>query len=241
MWSPQATKAFEAIKNEIARATLLAHPCNGAKPRVVTDASDFAMGAVLEQFNDGSWKPLSFFSRKFTPAQLRYSAYDRELTAIFEAIKYLKYFLEAREFVIATDHRPLVYAFMQRADKASPRQARQLSFIAQFSTRIEYIPGVENMVADPLSRVGAIRLPVEIELNELADLQNGDAELKSLRESSEFSKSWKQIQWEPTHTTLVCNIGDEVIRPYIPLALRKRVFQLFHDTAHPSAGVTDRL
>lgn len=136
----------EAIKEEIARATLLAHPCNGAKARVVTDASDFAMGAVLEQFINGSWKPLSFSSRKFTPAQLKYSAYDRELTAIFETIKYFKYFLEAREFVTATDHKPLMYAFMQRADKASPRQARQLSFIEQFTTRIDYIPGVGNQI-----------------------------------------------------------------------------------------------
>lgn len=75
----------------------------------------------------------------------------------------------------------------------------------------------------------------------LAESQSSDAELKQLRKSPEFSTSWKKIQWGPTHTTLVCHISDEVIRPYIPLALRRRVFDLFHNTAHPGSKVTDRL
>lgn len=240
-WSPEAVRAFEGIRTEIARAALLAHPCNGAETRVVTDASDFAMGAVLEQRIEGSWRPLSFFSRRFSPPQLKYSAYDRELTAIFEAIKYFKYFLDGRDFVVVTDHKPLIYAFMQRADKASPRQVRQLSFIAQYTTRIEYLPGAENVVADPLSRIEAIRLPCDIELNELAAAQDCDDELKKIRASKEVPCSMKQIQWGPSHTTLACEISGEAIRPYIPLALRRRVFDLFHSSAHPGAKTTDRL
>jgi hypothetical protein len=85
------------------------------------------MGAVLEQYLDNAWKPLLFFTRKFTPAQCKYSAYDRELTAIHEAMKYFRYLLEGRDFKIVTDHKPLIYAFLQRSEKASPRQQRQLS------------------------------------------------------------------------------------------------------------------
>lgn len=74
--------------------TTLAHPCSGAEIRLITDASDTGMGAAIEQKVENHWKPLGFFSKKFILAQQRYSTYDRELTAIFEAIKYFKYALE---------------------------------------------------------------------------------------------------------------------------------------------------
>jgi len=69
---------------------MLSHPSAEAETRLISNASDFAKGAVLEQRLDNSWKPLAFFSRKFNPLQLKYSAYDRELTAVFEAIKYFQ-------------------------------------------------------------------------------------------------------------------------------------------------------
>ena len=50
-------------------------------------------------------------------AQQKYSAYNRELLAIYEAVKHFRHMLEARHFVIFTDHKPLTYAFSQRRDK----------------------------------------------------------------------------------------------------------------------------
>lgn len=148
-WTPIAEEAFIKCKENLAEVAMLSHPSDAAETRLVSDASDFAMGAVLEQRLDNSWKPLAFFSRKFSPAQLNYSAYDRELTAIFEAVKYFRYFLEGRDCKIVTDHKPLIYAFMQRSEKASPRQQRQLSFISQFTTRIEYLSGTTMLSLTP--------------------------------------------------------------------------------------------
>lgn len=79
-WTTDTGDAFEKSKANLVNATLLAHPSSDASTRVVTDASDFAFGAVLEQHFPNGWKPLAFFSRKFTPAQKNYSVYDRELT-----------------------------------------------------------------------------------------------------------------------------------------------------------------
>ena len=87
---------------------MLAHPSRQAETRLVTDASNHGMGASLEQKLDGTLKPLAFFSKKFNTAQRVYSAYDRELTAIYEAITHFKYFLEGQNFMIVTDHKPLV-------------------------------------------------------------------------------------------------------------------------------------
>lgn len=112
-WNSVSEKAFEDCRSNIANAALLVHPSAEAPTRVVTDASDTGMGASLEQFQDNIWKPLAFFSRNFSSTQRKYSTYDRELSAVFESIKYFRHFLEGREFSIVTDHKPLIYVFLR--------------------------------------------------------------------------------------------------------------------------------
>jgi hypothetical protein len=71
--------------------------------------------------------------------------------------------LEDRDFVIETDHKPLVYAFTQKLDKANPRRRRQLDFISQFSTQIIHLSGSNNSVADALSKHCQINMPATLE------------------------------------------------------------------------------
>jgi hypothetical protein len=49
--------------------------------------------------------------------QQKYSTYDRELLDVYEAVKHLRHMLEARQFIIFTDHKPITYAFQQKRDK----------------------------------------------------------------------------------------------------------------------------
>ena len=79
----------------------------------------------------------------------------RELLAVYLALKHFKHFIEGRTFHVSTDHKPLTYALSARADRHSPRQARQLDFIAQFTTDIRHVRGTDNAVADALSRIEA--------------------------------------------------------------------------------------
>jgi hypothetical protein len=58
----------------------------------------------MQQKTNSTWQPLAFFSKKLNPAQQKYSAYDRELLAIYEAVRHFRYMLEARQFTILTDH-----------------------------------------------------------------------------------------------------------------------------------------
>jgi len=83
-------------KESLASVTILFHPADAAELRLICDASNFAIGAVFEQRLNDSWKPLAFCSRKLSPAQQNYNAYDRE------AVKYFCYFLEGRIFKIIT-------------------------------------------------------------------------------------------------------------------------------------------
>jgi hypothetical protein len=105
------------------------------------DASTTAMGTTFQQRVQDVWQPLAFFSRKLSPAQQKYSAYDRELLVIYEAVRYFHHTLEARHFTILMDHKPLTFAFHQKRDKCSPRHFSHLDFMSQFTTDICHISG----------------------------------------------------------------------------------------------------
>lgn len=242
VWTTETEQAFERTKKDLASAALLVHPRGGAELRLLTDASDVAAGAVLEQRSEDNacWEPLAFFSQKFSPSQQKYSAYDRELTAMYLAVKHFSYLLEACDFTIFTDQKPLTFAFSQRPEKASPRQVRQLSFIAEFTTKIKHIAGEENVVADSLSRIGAVTLSSTIELENIEKLQTEDEQLQHLMQSNDSSLQLKRVPFN-TNTSIVCDISGNTIRPYIPPALRREIFNIFHLPAHPGGRATDRM
>ncbi|KAJ4440996.1 hypothetical protein ANN_10845 [Periplaneta americana] len=144
----EAEEAFELCKQQLAKATLLVHPWDNATLALRTDASDISSGAVLEQYNFGCSEPLGFFSKKHTNAEIKYRTYDRELLAICKSFKYFRCMVEGRRLIIVTDHKPLIHAFNQSADEASPRQLRHLDFISQFTTQIIHVKGADNIVAD---------------------------------------------------------------------------------------------
>lgn len=231
-------RAFEECKESLCKAALLAHPDSNAKLGLVTDASDLAIGGVLQQLKDGHWQPLAFFSRKLSPTQQKYSPYDRELLAIYESIKYFRHWLEATTFTIYTDHKPLCYAFHERKTKCSPRQYRHLDYISQFSTDIQYIAGDKNVVADTLSRIEELARPVDLEV--LAEAQNSDPELKHLL-AHETALRIKRLSIPGSRTQLYCDVSTPSARPFIPTPLRKQVFDGLHSLNHPGANASIKL
>ena len=103
-------------------------------------------------------------------------AFDHELLAIYLAIKHFRYFLEGRSFTVRTDHKPLVFALNSSVDR-TPRQSRHLSYIAEFTSDIQHISGVDNVVADTLSRppaaaISAAALPSGLDFAALAAAQS---------------------------------------------------------------------
>lgn len=160
-----------------------------------------------------------------------------KLLSIYLAIKHFKHFVEGRQLIIRTDHKPLIFAFRQKLDKASPRQMRQLDFIAQFSTNITYISGKLNSVADALSRIESISMPIIVSLEELANYQKEDEELQALL-SSNSSLLLKKFILSGSTIPIYCDCSSELIRPYVPKLLRKRIFDVVHGLAHPSGRST---
>ncbi len=109
----------------------------------MVDASADHVGAALQQWRSAApdWQPLAFFSKKLEPAQMRYSAFDRELFACVAGIRHFRYMLEGRPFTIYTNHKPLTFALGKVSELWMAMQSRRLSYVAEFSTDIRHIPG----------------------------------------------------------------------------------------------------
>jgi cleavage and polyadenylation specificity factor subunit 1 len=151
-WSAAAAAAFDLSKAALVKAVPLSHPAPKANISLVTDASDTHVGAVLQQLEAGSWRPLAFFSRKLTPPESKYSTFDRELLGLYAAVRHFRFLLEGRVFHILTDHKPLVAAMRRVSPPWSARVQRHLAYVSEFTTGIRHTPGKVNVVADALSR-----------------------------------------------------------------------------------------
>lgn len=243
VWDDETRSAFEKCKQSLADAALLAHPSKTAELSLYVDASDLAAGAVLHQVVDGQLQPLGYFSKKFDKTQLRYSTYDRELTAMFLAVKHFKFMLQGRKCHIYTDHKPLTYAFQQKPEKANDRQARQLDYVGQMTTDIRHVKGAENVTADLLSRIESLHTRTDINYDELAEDQRVDEELKAILEGSMENQSLKLKHFTVPGSTkqLLCDYSTSDIRPFITRKFRERFIKATHELSHPGKRATAKL
>ena len=238
-WSKETREAFLQCKQSLANAAELVYPAPDCEISLMVDASDNAIGAVIQQSSQNGWQPISFFSRKLNPAEKKYSAYDRELLSAYSAVKHFRHFVEGRNFIIFTDQKPLTFAFRQKPEKASPRQLRQLDFISQFTSDIRHIAGKDNVVADALSRVEEICLNVQTTLSDLAKAQLADTELQTI--CTNPKSNLKHTNIPNTSVTLYCDCSTRTILPYVTNNLRKILFEQLHSLSHPGIRASFKL
>lgn len=241
-WTQAATEAFNQCKDSLKNAIILSSPSTHTPISLMTDASQTCVGAVLQQYEDNTWKPLAFFSKSLSDAQQNYSTYDRELLAIYMAVTHFQPYVEGRELIIYTDHKPLCHAFKPRQngalEKTTPRRLRHLEYIAQFTTDIRHLAGSENPVADALSRIAQIDCPTPLDWNEIAQKQQDDQELQPLLEKENLR--WKIVSLG-TSSKLYCENSTHTARPYVPNQLRKQVFDTMHGVTHPGTRASRKL
>ncbi len=153
-WRDEHTEAFNAIKDVLSSDTVLAHP-NMDKPwHLQTDASLFGVGGILWQGEeDEDWEVVSYFSKCFTDTQTRWSTYDQELYGVLYCLTradMAAMFRAHPNVTVFTDHKNLV-ALATRANESRRHQHWQ-AILQEYDMRIIHIPGVDNGVADFLSR-----------------------------------------------------------------------------------------
>ena len=141
-WTDEHQKAFEAMKKNISKNTLLTYPDFNKQFVIHTDASHTQLGAVISQ--DG--KPLAFYSWKLNPAQCHYTTTERELLAIVETLKEFRNILLGQNIKIYTDHKNLTYKNFN-----TERVMWWHLIIEEYAPEFEYLQGPDNIVADALS------------------------------------------------------------------------------------------
>ena len=149
-WSPQCESSFVTLRDALTTRPVLKLPDVSLPFRLRTDASDRGLGAVLLQDGVDGEQPVSFASKKLTPAELNYATIEKECLAIVWGIRRFEPYLFGHHFVVQTDHQPLQY--LQQARPLSGRLARWALQLQQYSFRVESIPGSQNIDADFLSR-----------------------------------------------------------------------------------------
>ena len=243
-WTAAQSKAFEDLRVHLGTCGLLTFPRRGAPTRLCTDASDSAIGAVLEQWEAGSWRPLGFHSRALKPPQRSFSAFDRELLAIHQAVQRFRPFLEACDFHIVTDHKPLTgNAMNSLSNTLTAKQQRWWSFITEFSTDIRHISGSSNVVADTLSRVVYAMGTNDEFAQRLAAAQLQDEGLCSLLEQVPLPLDCPFATISHNGSVLLGfkpTPQHPLFRPLVPPAMQEEVIASFHQLAHAGVKATQR-
>uniref|UniRef100_H3H5J1 Reverse transcriptase domain-containing protein n=1 Tax=Phytophthora ramorum TaxID=164328 RepID=H3H5J1_PHYRM len=151
-WDTEHQVAFEAVKESLLHAPILALPDPDCPFSVVCDASDFAIGcALLQADTEGRERVIAFESRQLKAAEKNYPVHDKELLAMkYALVKFRVHLLGSKPFVNFTDHASLRTA--TQSPHLSQRMARWLSFFAEYNFEVKYKPGRQNGLADALSR-----------------------------------------------------------------------------------------
>ena len=153
-WDKAQENSFLALKIALATAPVLRLPDFDHQFVVTTDASDVAIGAILQQDVGMGLQPIAFASRKLQQAEVRYSAYERELLGIVWALGQWKhYFQRSHPIIIQTDHAPLRHLPNQAS--VNSRIWKWLSILQGYNVDIQHIAGKRNP-ADSLSRQSAV-------------------------------------------------------------------------------------
>ena len=156
-WEDSHKQAFAQLKVAFTSAPVLAFFDYNRKSVLETDASDWASGGVLSQYDDeGRLRPVAYFSAKHSAQECNYEIYDKELLAIIKALEEWRPELSGSQepFEIVTDHKNLEYFTTTKV--LNQRQVRWSEFLSQFNFRIVYRPGSKAARPDALSRKSEI-------------------------------------------------------------------------------------
>jgi len=148
-----ARAAFQLLKEAFCSAPVLTHWTPDRPIIVETDASDYALAAILSiELESGQIHPVAFHSRKFTTTELNYDVHDKELFAIFEAFRIWRHYLEgsATPIDVVTDHKNLEYFATTKL--LNHQQARWSEYLTHFNLIIRFRPGKLGTKPDALTR-----------------------------------------------------------------------------------------
>lgn len=167
LWGPAQEQAFNQIKEELIKPSILTLYDPTAKTKVSADASSFGLGAVLLQEQDGSWKPVAYVSRAMSKTEQRYAQIEKEALAVTWACeKFVDYVLGC-SITIETDHKPLVPLLNTKCLNMLPPCVLHFRLrLSRFEYTVFHVPGKLLYTADTLSRAPTVAKEVPTQLQE---------------------------------------------------------------------------
>ena len=150
-WNPLHQQAFEQLINALTSYPVLRQPDFTRPFFVFTDASGFALGAVLSQKDDDNHEyACAYASRILKGAELHYGITEKECLAVIYAIKQFRIYLYGTRFQVITDHSAL--SWLMNINDPTGRLARWAIYLQAYEFEIVHRKGIIHANADTLSR-----------------------------------------------------------------------------------------
>ena len=198
VWEKEFQESFEELKSHLTIAPIVRAPNWQLPFEVMCDASDLAIGAVLSQRENGKPHVVYYASKTLNEAQRNYTTTEKELLAVVYALDKFRAYLVGFDIVIFTDHSALKYLLTKKNAKA--RLIRWVLLLQEFNLQIKDKKGVENVVADHLSRLTIAHdthsLPINDEFpkESLMQLEKASwyAHIANFLATGEIPSDWKE-------------------------------------------------
>ncbi|CAM8972830.1 unnamed protein product [Rhodiola kirilowii] len=150
-FNKECKEAFDELKSALTSTPIIRAPDWSKGFEIMCDASDYAVGAVLGQRDEK--KPVVIYnaSRTLDSAQRNYSTTEKELLAVVFALEKFRSYLLGTKVIVYSDHAAIRYLMTKK--EAKPRLIRWILLLQEFDVEIKDKKGIENTVADHLSRI----------------------------------------------------------------------------------------
>lgn len=179
-----------------------------------------AVRAVLQQYIDDQWSPISYFSHK----QTWYSTFIRVSLAVYFASRHLHYFVDGRAFISS----PIT----SLSHMHSPSQVRQLDFISQFTSDICHSTTLQLMFSPGL--LPSKKTPHQPSIFAIPAAQTEDNEISLwISGKSKCNLTIKPVSLPTTDTTLIGDVSNGTPHPYLSSHFLHLVFDKLHSLSHP--------
>jgi hypothetical protein len=156
VWGPRESEGHRGLVQALLGDTVLTHPRVDEEGWFVdTDASGYALGAVLSQVQDGRERAIHYASKSLTPEQRKYCTTKGELLGAVWALRSFRYYLQGRHCVLRTDHASVRWWRTMKVGMPDV-VLRWLQYMSTFDVEVEYRPGQQHGNADGLSRPPAV-------------------------------------------------------------------------------------
>ena len=151
IWTDKCEKAFIALRDALQSPPVLAYPEYDQPYILETDASNYSVGFILSQRQEGRIRPIAYSGKRLNDAQKNYSTTEKEALAVVLGFQQFDSFLRGNKVHVVTDHIALKWLLSHKQPKG--RIARWIAYLQQFDYDVEHKAGKCHTNADTLSRI----------------------------------------------------------------------------------------